>query len=57
MHSMIWAFGHAIVAEALVIEAVPFFFAFFLLSSIIGGWNTDLSDIGYKVKMLVGSIL
>ncbi len=50
LHSMIWSFGHAVVVEALAIEFVPFVFAFLLLSSIIGGWNIDTADIGYRVS-------
>eukprot|EP01034_Spumella_vulgaris_P029132 gene29132-36125_t len=48
VHSMIWSFFHAAVVEALSIFHIPFCFAFLLLSSVIGGWNTDVADIGYR---------
>lgn len=47
LHGMIWSFGHACVFVGLSPEVLPFNFAFFLVSSILGGWNTDLADVSY----------
>eukprot|EP01037_Dinobryon_pediforme_P045045 gene45045-57266_t len=48
VHYTIWSFGHAWELETFGQALFPFFFGFLLLSSIIGGWNTDLADQGYK---------
>lgn len=48
VHYTIWSFGHAWELETFGHALFPFFFGFLLLSSIIGGWNTDLADQGYK---------
>ena len=48
LNSLIWSFGHACVAATLGPHVIPFFFGFLLVSSVLGGWSTDLADIGYK---------
>lgn len=47
-HISIWTFGHAIEAEAISEAIMPFSFSFLMLSSIVGGWNSDLAGPGYR---------
>ena len=44
------SFGMSWVVESLGQPMLPFVFGFLLLSNIIGGWNTDLSDVSFKVS-------
>jgi len=50
LHVMIWSYFHGFVFVKCGPGYVPFSFGILLLYSIIGGWNTDLSDPGYKVN-------
>ncbi len=50
LHVMIWSFFHGWVFIQLGPGLVPFSFCILLLYSIVGGWNTDLADQGYKVS-------
>jgi len=44
---LIWSFGIASIAEGISVDVVALPVAFLLMSSIIGGWNTDLSYPAY----------
>jgi uncharacterized membrane protein (GlpM family) len=53
---MIWSFGMGCVTEGLSPGLVPFFFVFFLMYNIIGGWNIDVADQGFKVRRVTFSL-
>lgn len=48
LHSIIWSFGVSCSYIGWDPRAVPFTFIFFVFSSVLGGWNVDLADKGFK---------
>ena len=49
IHVMIWSFGMGSVMEGFGPGLIPFMFGILLNYNILGGWNLDLADQGFKV--------
>lgn len=57
LHAMIWSYSQAFLRETVGAGLQPVIMFFFMISSVIGGWNTDTSDIGYQVSLFLTLII